>query len=175
MWLLENHDAFGGTFSLPPPPFRRDDDDGGCSQANLRLQTDGVGSGRARNTWSGERRRKVSNGRSPTAPCPGQTQLADPLAFGAAGQLAMSHSTISRKHLTITVLSPADAEDPSSQLASRSRLAIADLATKLGTVVNGHQLKGSSIVVDDPLVEIYMGKCPSPFRYLSRRRPAKRR
>lgn len=81
-----------------------------------------------------------------------------------AGQLAISHNTISRKHLTITidVIGDGDALHPSR----RSKLTIEDLATKIGTVVNGNKLKGAKFVAEyGQDIEMTMGKCPNKFRY----------
>lgn len=78
-----------------------------------------------------------------------------------AGQLAVSHNTISRKHLTITIDNVE--ADYARRLSSRSKLTIEDLATKIGTVVNGQKIKGSKHVVDGSEVEVMMGKCPSKF------------
>lgn len=93
---------------------------------------------------------------------PGKTYL-----FGRtvaeAGQLAISHNTISRKHLTITIdrVGDGDALHPSR----RSKITIEDLATKIGTVVNGKKLKGTKYVVENGQdVEMTMGKCPNKFR-----------
>ncbi|OAQ96353.1 hypothetical protein LLEC1_06438 [Akanthomyces lecanii] len=93
---------------------------------------------------------------------PGKTYL-----FGRtvaeAGQLAISHNTISRKHLTITIdaVGDGDALHPSR----RSKITIEDLATKIGTVVNGKKLKGTRCVVENGQdVEMIMGKCPNKFR-----------
>ncbi|KAJ6790397.1 hypothetical protein PWT90_10307 [Aphanocladium album] len=93
---------------------------------------------------------------------PGKTYL-----FGRtvaeAGQLAISHNTISRKHLTITIdgVGENDALHPSR----RSQVTIEDLATKIGTVVNGKKLKGTKYVVENGQdVEMTMGKCPNKFR-----------
>ncbi|KAJ2972818.1 hypothetical protein NQ176_g6942 [Zarea fungicola] len=93
---------------------------------------------------------------------PGKTYL-----FGRtvaeAGQLAISHNTISRKHLTITidVIGDGDALHPSR----RSKLTIEDLATKIGTVVNGKKLKGAKFVAENGQdIEMTMGKCPNKFR-----------
>lgn len=79
-----------------------------------------------------------------------------------AGQLAISHNTISRKHLTIAVAN-VDAGD-AHRLASRSTLTIEDLATKIGTVVNGQKIRGTKYVADTGEVEMVMGKCSSKFR-----------
>ncbi|XP_044719714.1 second BRCT domain on nijmegen syndrome breakage protein [Hirsutella rhossiliensis] len=91
---------------------------------------------------------------------PGKTYLFGRTA-AEPGQLAVSHNTISRKHLTITVDNVV--ADHARRLSSRSRLTIEDLATKIGTVVNGQKIKGSKYVVDGPEVEMTMGKCPSKF------------
>lgn len=82
-----------------------------------------------------------------------------------AGQLAISHNTISRKHLTITIDTVADGD--ALHPSRRSKITIEDLATKIGTVVNGKKLKGTKYVVENGQdVEMTMGKCPNKFRYL---------
>ncbi|KFA48974.1 hypothetical protein S40293_02560 [Stachybotrys chartarum IBT 40293] len=92
---------------------------------------------------------------------PGKTYLFGRTA-AEPGQLAISHNTISRKHLTITVddVAPGQAHHPSN----RSKLTIEDLGTKIGTVVNGEKLKGSKTVLGTKEAEIIMGKCPNKFR-----------
>lgn len=84
----------------------------------------------------------------------------------AAGQHAISHNTISRKHLTVTVgqVERGHAHNPSR----RSTLTIEDLKTKIGTFVNGQKIKGEKYTVagDEEEFEIVMGKCPSKFRYV---------
>lgn len=87
--------------------------------------------------------------------------------MGIAGLLALSHNTISRKHLTITVESVIDGH--AHNLSSRSHIKIEDLATKIGTVINGQKIKGSIYDTQVEEYEIMLGKCPSKFRYL---RPA---
>lgn len=79
-----------------------------------------------------------------------------------AGQLAISHNTISRKHLTITIndVEEGHAHSP----ASRSKVTVEDLATKIGTVVNGKKIKGTTYEVKGEEAQIVMGKCPSTFR-----------
>ncbi|KAL7939694.1 hypothetical protein V8C35DRAFT_287392 [Trichoderma chlorosporum] len=92
---------------------------------------------------------------------PGKTYLFGRTAV-EPGLLALSHNTISRKHLTITIESVA--EGHAHNLSSRSHIKIEDLATKIGTVVNGQKIKGS---VYDSQVEEYdimLGKCPDKFR-----------
>ncbi|KND91124.1 Nibrin [Tolypocladium ophioglossoides CBS 100239] len=92
---------------------------------------------------------------------PGKTYLFGRTA-AEPGQLAISHNTISRKHLTITV--DRVEESHAYHLTSRSKLTIEDLATKIGTVINGQKIKGSKYVVDGKEAEMTMGKCPSTFR-----------
>ncbi|KAJ4266232.1 hypothetical protein NW762_004213 [Fusarium torreyae] len=91
---------------------------------------------------------------------PGKTYLFGRTA-AEPGQLAISHNTISRKHLTITV-SPVE-QGQAHNPTSRSTLTIEDLATKIGTVVNGEKIKGKKKVVEGPKGEFTMGKCPHKF------------
>ncbi|KAI9172252.1 putative transporter MCH2 [Paramyrothecium foliicola] len=91
---------------------------------------------------------------------PGKTYLFGRTA-AEPGQLAISHNTISRKHLTITVYPVAEGQ--AHDLARRSHLTIEDLATKIGTTVNGQKIKGVKYVVETTEAEIVMGKCPSKF------------
>ncbi|KAF4124936.1 FHA protein [Geosmithia morbida] len=92
---------------------------------------------------------------------PGKTYL-----FGRTtaepGQLAISHNTISRKHLTITIdpVEQGHAHSPSS----RPRLTIEDLATKIGTFVDGVKIRGEKHVVKGAEAELVMAKCPTRFR-----------
>ncbi|RFU78715.1 campothecin resistance conferring [Trichoderma arundinaceum] len=92
---------------------------------------------------------------------PGKTYLFGRTA-AEPGQLALSHNTISRKHLTITVDSVT--EGHAHNLSSRSHIKIEDLATKLGTVVNGQKIKGNIFDAQVEEYEIMLGKCPSKFR-----------
>lgn len=94
---------------------------------------------------------------------PGKTYLFGRTA-SEPGQLAISHSTISRKHLTITVDNVRDGH--AHHLADRSRLTVEDLATKIGTVVNGKKIRGSKYVSNGEELEVAMGKCPSKFRII---------
>ncbi|KAF5021230.1 hypothetical protein F66182_6720 [Fusarium sp. NRRL 66182] len=91
---------------------------------------------------------------------PGKTYLFGRTA-AEPGQLAISHNTISRKHLTITV-SPVE-QGQVHNPTSRSTLTIEDLATKIGTVVNGEKIKGKKKVIDGDKAEFTMGKCPNKF------------
>ncbi|TWU76365.1 hypothetical protein ED733_006362 [Metarhizium rileyi] len=92
---------------------------------------------------------------------PGKTYLFGRTA-SEPGQLAISHSTISRKHLTITVEPVNDRNQQRS--ASRSKLTIEDLGTKIGTVVNDRKIRGAKHVAAETEIEFTMGKCPSKFR-----------
>ncbi|TDZ34465.1 GPI mannosyltransferase 1 [Colletotrichum spinosum] len=79
-----------------------------------------------------------------------------------AGQFAISHKTISRKHLTIQVESIPDGD--SQQLTRRSKVTVEDLGTKTGTTIDGHKYKGEKHVVNESTAEIKMGGCPDLFR-----------
>ncbi|KAH6609393.1 hypothetical protein Trco_002739 [Trichoderma cornu-damae] len=92
---------------------------------------------------------------------PGKTYLFGRTAV-EPGLLAISHNTISRKHLTITVGSVI--EGHAHNLSSRSHIRIEDLATKTGTVVNGQKIRGSVYDGQVGEYEIMLGKCPSKFR-----------
>ncbi|PHH74860.1 hypothetical protein CDD82_4737 [Ophiocordyceps australis] len=94
---------------------------------------------------------------------PGKTYLFGRTA-AEPGQLVISHNTISRKHLTITVDNIPDGD--AHNLASRSRITIEDLATKIGTFVNGNKIKGEKHQVDGVETDIIMGKCPDKFRLI---------
>lgn len=50
-------------------------------------------------------------------------------------------------------------------MPSRSRLTVEDLATKIGTVVNGTKIRGSKYVGNGQDLEVTMGKCSSKFKY----------
>ncbi|KAH8734585.1 hypothetical protein BGZ61DRAFT_514018 [Ilyonectria robusta] len=92
---------------------------------------------------------------------PGKTYLFGRTA-AEPGQLAISHNTISRKHLTITVDKVEDGRSQSPK--HRSTLTIEDLKTKTGTVVNGEKIKGKKYEVTTASADITMGKCPNKFR-----------
>ncbi|ETS00592.1 hypothetical protein M419DRAFT_83051 [Trichoderma reesei RUT C-30] len=91
---------------------------------------------------------------------PGKTYLFGRTA-SEPGQLVLSHNTISRKHLTITV-DPVT-EGHAHNLSSRSKIKIEDLATKIGTVVNGQKIKGEVYDVQVEEYEIMLGKCSDSF------------
>ncbi|KAF4441450.1 hypothetical protein F53441_12037 [Fusarium austroafricanum] len=91
---------------------------------------------------------------------PGKTYLFGRTA-AEPGQLAISHTTISRKHLTIAV-SPVE-KGQAHNPTSRSTLTIEDLATKIGTVVNGEKIKGKKKEIKGDKAEFTMGKCPNRF------------
>ncbi|KAJ9150200.1 Cytochrome b5 reductase 4 [Pleurostoma richardsiae] len=78
------------------------------------------------------------------------------------GQYAISDKTISRKHLTIEVGNVP--EGAGQDFRSRSAVTIEDLGAKVGTVVNGTQIRGQKYVVPGASNEIKMGNCPKLFR-----------
>ncbi|KAM0329286.1 hypothetical protein ACHAQA_004591 [Verticillium albo-atrum] len=78
------------------------------------------------------------------------------------GQLAISHKTISRKHMTIQIDRVADGH--SQSISKRSTVTIEDLGTKTGTVIDGEKFKGEKRVVSGDVVEVKLGGCPDVFR-----------
>jgi hypothetical protein len=54
----------------------------------------------------------------------------------------------------------------SRNLASRSALTIEDLKTKIGTFVNGTNIKGEKLKLKEESVELTIGKSPGKFRYV---------
>ncbi|EEY21189.1 DNA damage response protein RcaA [Verticillium alfalfae VaMs.102] len=78
------------------------------------------------------------------------------------GQLAISHKTISRKHMTIKIEPVADGR--SQSISKRSTVTIEDLATKTGTTIDGEKYKGDKHVVSNNVAEIKLGGCPDIFR-----------
>ncbi|TPX15244.1 uncharacterized protein E0L32_004521 [Thyridium curvatum] len=79
------------------------------------------------------------------------------------GQLAISDKTISRKHLTIQI----DNVKPGEGLNRHSRTTVTmeDLNTKIGTLVNGVQIRGQAhVLTDEATNEIKMGHCSKLFR-----------
>ncbi|PKS09909.1 hypothetical protein jhhlp_004532 [Lomentospora prolificans] len=79
-----------------------------------------------------------------------------------AGQLVITHKTISRKHLTITVGSVPEGD--AQNLASRSRVTIEDLNTSKGTFIDGESIQNQTHEVSKERIEFTMGKCPEVFR-----------
>ncbi|KAL1895682.1 hypothetical protein Sste5346_005153 [Sporothrix stenoceras] len=77
------------------------------------------------------------------------------------GQLVISDKTISRKHLTIEVAAVRDGEG--SDVDARSQVTVEDLATKIGTVVNGTQIRGTKHVLTEDRTTIKMGHMADLF------------
>ncbi|CAK7218318.1 hypothetical protein SBRCBS47491_003469 [Sporothrix bragantina] len=78
------------------------------------------------------------------------------------GQLVISDKTISRKHLTIEVSAVNDGDGTNSD--SRSTVTIEDLATKIGTVINGTtQIRGQKHKLTDDRTTIKMGHMADLF------------
>ncbi|KAI3392346.1 hypothetical protein diail_5859 [Diaporthe ilicicola] len=81
---------------------------------------------------------------------------------GEAGCFVIQEKTISRKHLTIEVaLVP---EGDGTNLRSRSIVTIEDLKTKIGTLVNGKQIKGERFNLIKEANEIKLGHYQETFR-----------
>jgi hypothetical protein len=78
------------------------------------------------------------------------------------GQVAISDKTISRKHLTIKV--DEAAEGSGRNVLGRSKLTIEDLNTKMGTLVNDQQIRGTQHVVAGDDNTVKLGLCTKLFR-----------
>ncbi|RAL58825.1 hypothetical protein DID88_009135 [Monilinia fructigena] len=79
------------------------------------------------------------------------------------GQFVISDKSVSRQHLTIEVanVGPDDCRNPKS----RSRVTLRDQNTKVGTTVNGEQIKGKeSHELSNDMNEICIGKYKHVFR-----------
>ncbi|OAA55336.1 DNA damage response protein [Niveomyces insectorum RCEF 264] len=79
------------------------------------------------------------------------------------GQLVITDKTISRKHLTIEV--GRVTEGDGRNCSSRSVVTIEDLNTKIGTVVNGTQIRGQKFVLIQDSNEVKMGRLEDVFRF----------
>ncbi|CAK7212249.1 hypothetical protein SCUCBS95973_001400 [Sporothrix curviconia] len=78
------------------------------------------------------------------------------------GQLVISDKTISRKHLTIQVGPVPDGDGTNCD--SRSVVTVEDLATKIGTVINGvSQIRGQKLVLSGKRTTIKMGHMADLF------------
>ncbi|KFX89486.1 hypothetical protein V490_06987 [Pseudogymnoascus sp. VKM F-3557] len=81
-----------------------------------------------------------------------------------SGGFAIANKTISRKHLVVEVdeVKPGD----SARLHTRSRITLEDLNTKIGTLVNGDQIRGQRRVLEDKDYDIRLGQYEKLFRIL---------
>ncbi|KAM3084074.1 hypothetical protein ACMFMG_001818 [Clarireedia jacksonii] len=81
----------------------------------------------------------------------------------AEGQYIVSDKSISRQHLEITIAAndPLDCANPKS----RARVTLKDLNTKIGTTVNGEQIRGQEHVLTKDENEVFMGKFKHVFRF----------
>lgn len=79
-----------------------------------------------------------------------------------AGILVVADKSISRKHLTITVgqVKEGDAHNRTS----RSTVTVEDLKTKIGTQINGTQIKGTTCVLTQESNTLKFGSCNHLFR-----------
>ncbi|CCU81844.1 DNA damage response protein RcaA [Blumeria hordei DH14] len=70
--------------------------------------------------------------------------------------IVLSHKTISRNHLSIEVNFPdqRDFHIPHN----RSKIVVKDLNTKIGTFLNGQQIRGSSVELNEPHNKIQLGR-----------------
>jgi hypothetical protein len=96
-----------------------------------------------------------------------------------AGGFAIANKTISRKHLVVEVdeVKPGDSVSlwtlhlpdnisnlPKARLHTRSRITLEDLNTKIGTLVNGDQIRGQRRVLEDKDNDIRLGQYEKLFR-----------
>lgn len=97
-----------------------------------------------------------------------------------AGGFAIANKTISRKHLVVEVdeVKPGDSVSPwtllhlpdnisnvpKARLHTRSRITLEDLNTKIGTLVNGDQIRGQRRVLEDNDYDIRLGQYDKLFR-----------
>ncbi|KAL2285241.1 hypothetical protein FJTKL_08446 [Diaporthe vaccinii] len=81
---------------------------------------------------------------------------------GEAGTFVIQEKTISRKHLTIEVAPVAEGDG--TNLQKRSLVTIEDLKTKIGTLVNGKQIKGEQFNLVKDANEIKLGHYRETFR-----------
>ncbi|KAI6488756.1 hypothetical protein MCOR11_008259 [Pyricularia oryzae] len=80
----------------------------------------------------------------------------------AGDTIIVADKTISRKHATIEI--DAVPEGHGELRASRSKVTIEDLKTKIGTVVNGKQIKGQSFVLSQASNSFKLGHFAKVFR-----------
>ncbi|QSZ32348.1 hypothetical protein DSL72_001922 [Monilinia vaccinii-corymbosi] len=111
--------------------------------------------------WTVENDGKVFNGQKLWL-VPGKKYL-----FGRTvsenGQFVISDKSVSRQHLTVEVgnVGPDDCRNPKS----RSRVTLKDQNTKVGTTVNGEQIKGKeSYELSSDMNEICIGRFEHVFR-----------
>ncbi|KAI9682010.1 MAG: hypothetical protein M1817_000064 [Caeruleum heppii] len=83
------------------------------------------------------------------------------------GGFAIENKSISRKHLTIEVAAPKSGDG--SKLNTHSNITIEDQNSKVGTLLDGQQIKGQSRVLNGTEHEIRLGTYQYPLRI--RRRP----
>ncbi|TAQ91099.1 hypothetical protein B7494_g514 [Chlorociboria aeruginascens] len=83
---------------------------------------------------------------------------------GNPDQFVISNKTISRQHLTVEVSSvgPADCANP----RSRSTVTLVDLGTKIGTLVNGQQIRGKKHVLKGVESMVTLGRYEHHFKFI---------
>ncbi|TVY35295.1 Nibrin [Lachnellula occidentalis] len=71
--------------------------------------------------------------------------------------------TISRQHLIIEVAAAGAEDCPNAR--SRSRITLSDQTTKIGTRLNGEQIRGTSVVLDQDKNTVILGKYEHEFLF----------
>ncbi|RDL38808.1 uncharacterized protein BP5553_03148 [Venustampulla echinocandica] len=79
------------------------------------------------------------------------------------GQFIISEKTISRQHLTVEV--EAEAPNDCGNASSRSRVILTDLKTKIGTLVNGEQIRGKVFPLERKDNVVSLGRYKHHFHF----------
>ncbi|KAJ4395656.1 hypothetical protein N0V85_006476 [Neurospora sp. IMI 360204] len=74
--------------------------------------------------------------------------------------------TISRKHITIHISDVADGDG--GNINARSQVTIEEMNSKKGTLLNGTQIRGQTVVLTEPVNELILGNCSHPLRIVWR-------
>lgn len=80
-----------------------------------------------------------------------------------AGQVVISDKTISRKHLIVEVSAVGPVDCTNAQ--SRSKITLEDLETKIGTLVNGEQIRGKKYELDKDQNVVSLGRYKHHFTF----------
>ncbi|TVY86333.1 Nibrin, partial [Lachnellula willkommii] len=81
----------------------------------------------------------------------------------AEGAFSVNNKTISRQHLIIEVAPVGPRDCPNAR--SRSRITLSDQNTKIGTLLNGEQIRGTSVVLDQDKNIVILGRYEHEFLF----------